>query len=401
MGSYITIILIFHDSFKMTDLKLTATTFYGLENVLADELNRLGAKNIQKTNRAVSFEGDLGFLYKVNYNIHTALRILWQIRTAGNIYKAQQLYGEISKIDWSEYMSANQTLRIDVTGQTKYFKNTRFIALKAKDAIVDQFRAKFNKRPDINLKNPDIRIILHFQDQKLSVLLDSSGESLHKRGYRTQTNMAPLNEVLASGITALSSWEGNRNLLDPMCGSGTILIEAAMWQMQIPASINRQKFTFQNWQNYNPELFELIKEGSLNKIKELPTGIKLTGYDKAPSAVAKARQNIRNANLEEFISIKQADFFRTFRPKHDTMLLFNPPYNERISIDTKQFYKRIGDTLKHHYPDTEAWLLVGNLQAIKFVGLRPSKRIKLFNGKIESRLVQYQLYEGSKRLIKQ
>ena len=381
----------------MRDLKLTATTFFGLEAILAQELRNLGAKNVVEANRAVYFEGDLGFLYKANYNLHTALRVLWEIAAVKNVYKAGHLYEAINQIDWSRFMSVNQTFRIDVTGQTQYFKNTRFIALKAKDAIVDQFRIQYNQRPDIDLKNPDIRIILHFQDQKLHILLDSSGESLHKRGYRTQTNLAPLNEVLAAGIVALSGWQGRRDLLDPMCGSGTILIEAAMMQMYIPANINRAEFSFQNWQNYDAGLFEVIKNASLKKIRELPLGTKLIGYDKAPSAVEKARQNIKNANLEAFITISVADFFKTERPQRDTLLLFNPPYDERLAIDVINFYKNIGDTLKQNYPDTEAWLLVGNLQALKSVGLRPSRRIKLFNGKLEARLVQYKLYKGTKK----
>ncbi len=381
----------------MNNLKLTATTFFGLEEVLADELLQLGARDIVKGNRSVTFTGDKGFLYKANYNLHTALRILRQIAFQKNIYKAEHLYNAIAAIDWTQYMDVSNTIRIDVTGQTKYFKNTRFIALKAKDAIVDQFRQKYNSRPDISLKNPDLRIVLHFKDDKLDILLDSSGEPLHKRGYRTMTNIAPLNEVLAAGIVALSDWRGNENLLDPMCGSGTILIEAAMYAMQIPAGINRQQYAFQKWKDYDPELFELIKESSLKKIRELPAGVKLIGYDKAPSAVEKAIQNVKNANLEEFITIKQADFFRTIRPKKPTQLLFNPPYDERLSIDTQSFYQKIGDTLKNNYPNTIAWMLVGNLQALKYVGLRPSKRIKLFNGKIEARLVKYELYSGSKK----
>jgi len=381
----------------MTDLKLTATTFYGLEQILADELQQLGAKHVKTANRAVYFEGDLGFLYKANYNLHTALRVLRQLKSFRQIYKAQQLYRAIIGIDWSQWLTLKQTFRIDVTGQTKYFKNTNFIALKAKDAIIDQFRAAYNQRPDIDLKQPDIRIVLHFKDQHLDVLLDSSGEPLHKRGYRTQTNIAPLNEVLAAGIISLSGWQARRSLLDPMCGSGTILIEAAMWQMRIPAAINRQKFAFQNWSDYDETLFELIKNSSINKIRELPAGIKLTGYDKAPSAVAKARLNIKNANLDAFIRIEQADFFKTKAVDSELFLLFNPPYDERLSIDIKAFYKNIGDTLKQEYSGSEAWLLTGNLQTLKYVGLRPSKKIKLFNGKLEARLVQYLMYAGSKR----
>jgi len=381
----------------LENLRLTATTFYGLESVLAQELSDLGARNIRTGNRAVHFEGDKGFMYKANYNLHTALRILREIAVYHKIYKAEHLYKALYEIDWEKYTDVNGRIRIDVSGQTKFFKNTRFIALKAKDAIVDQFKEKYNKRPDVDLKNPDLRIVLHFYDQKMEVLLDSSGDSLHKRGYRTQTNIAPLNEVLAAGIVGLSGWNGQKNLLDPMCGSGTVLIEAAMRAMKIPAGINRKNFGFQNWKNFDKELFSLIQESSFNKIRELPAGIKLTGFDKAPSAVAKARQNVENAGLEDFINIKQADFFKSVRPQQELSLLFNPPYNERLSIDTQDFYKRIGDTLKHNYPGTEAWMLAGNLQALKFVGLRPSRKIKLFNGKIESRLVQYIMYAGSKK----
>lgn len=381
----------------MNDLKLTATTFYGLEQVLAGELQQLGARNIKLANRAVYFEGDLGFLYKANYNLHTALRILRQLKSFGKIYKAEQLYHAVAAIDWSEWFLPQQTFRIDVTGQTKFFKNTKFIALKAKDAVVDQFRSSYNRRPDIDLKQPDIRIVLHFSDQHLNVLLDSSGEPLHKRGYRTQTNMAPLNEVLAAGIVSLSGWQANRSLLDPMCGSGTILIEAAMLQMRIPAAINRQKFAFQNWSYYDPSLFDVIKNSSIDKIRELPAGVKLTGYDKATSAVKKARKNIKNANLEAFVQIEQADFFNTKAVDSKQFILFNPPYDERLSIDIKAFYKNIGDTLKQSYTGSEAWLLTGNLQTLKYVGLRPSKKIKLFNGKLEARLVQYLLYEGTRK----
>ncbi len=381
----------------MNNLQLTATTFFGLESVLAAELLDLGARNIKIGNRAVHFEGDLGFMYKANYNLHTALRILWQIGHFKNIYKPDNLYRAISQINWDEYIDSHQSFRIDVTGQTKFFKNTRFIALKAKDAIADFFRAKYGKRPDVSLKSPDLHIILHFFDQKMTVMLDSSGSSLHKRGYRSLTNLAPLNEVLAAGMVALSGWNGQTGMLDPMCGSGTILIEATMWALKIPAGINRKDFGFKHWKNYDSELFKLIQKSSFKRIIELPAGTKISGYDKAPSAIKKAVQNIENAGLDEFINVKQADFFSTMRPSYPVTLIFNPPYNERLSIDTRNFYNQIGSTLKHRYTNTTAWLLTGNLQALKYIGLRSAKKIKLFNGKIESRLVRYDLYEGSKK----
>ncbi len=378
----------------MTNYKLSATTFAGLEQVLADELLELGAKNIKKGIRNVQFEGDLGFIYKANYNIHTALRIFKQIYFAKFVKTGGQLYHQISNIDWSKYISVNQTFRIDVSGKSKFFDNTQFVALKSKDAIVDQFRSKTGSRPDIDLRNPDIRILVHLQGEKVQVLLDSSGDSLHKRGYRSATNIAPINEVLAAGITKITGWKALTNLLDPMCGSGTILIEAAMIAMNIPANINRKKFGFENWQDFDEELFNLIKDVSLKKIREIPKGIKIMGFDKAPSAVEKAIQNVKNAGLEEFISIKQQDFFKTFRPENKTTLIFNPPYNERLSIDVKYFYKEIGDTLKNNYPDITAWILVGNTEALKSVGLRTSKKIALYNGKIEVRLVKYEMFKG-------
>jgi putative N6-adenine-specific DNA methylase len=381
----------------MKDLRLTATTFYGLETVLAEELLQLGAKNIQIANRAVYFSGDKGFLYKANYQLHTALRILKEIGYFQHIYKPGNLYDAVYSIRWSEIFDANQTFRIDVTGQTRFFNNSRFTALKAKDAIVDQFRNHYGKRPDISIKNPDIRILLHFKNQQLHILLDSSGNSLHQRGYRTMTNKAPLNEVLAAGIIALSGWNAQTTLLDPMCGSGTILIEAVMKVMQIPAAINRTAFSFQNWKDYDENLFEIIRESGLNKIRELSPDIKITGYDKAPSAVEKARQNIQNAGLEDYITIKQTDFFKTFNKEGNLTLIFNPPYDERLTINTREFYKNMGNTLKFHYPSSIAWLLTGNLPALKYVGLRPNRKIKLFNGKIESRLVKYELYTGSKK----
>ncbi len=382
---------------NLDNLKLTAKTLYGFEDILADELLDLGARNIKKGNRSVNFEGDLGFVYKANYNLHTAIRILVHIKHFRGIKSQEQLYTAISRINWEKYLNRTGSFAISVSGQTKYFNNTQFLALKSKDAIADQFRKKYKVRPNIDLDRPDLRINLHFKDDILNVSLDSSGDSLHKRNYRSATNIAPINEVLAAGIVKLSGWDAGSNLIDPMCGSGTILIEAAMLAMRIPANINRKEFGFEKWSNYNADLFELIKTSSLKKIREISKNIKLIGYDKAPSAVEKAIQNVKNANLDEFIKIKQADFFKTTKPEGKTSLIFNPPYDERLSINTKEFYKNIGDTLKHRYSGSTAWFITGNLEALKSVGLRPSKRIPLFNAKIEARLVKYEMYQGSRK----
>lgn len=285
---------------------------------------------------------------------------------------------------------------IDTTIYSDHFNHSQFVALKSKDAIVDQFMQNEGERPDIDKNFPDLRINIHIQRDTCSVALDTSGASLHHRGYRTATNIAPINEVLAAGILLLSGWKGNSDFLDPMCGSGTFLVEAAMIACQIPANINRKEFAFEKWNDWDNDLFEKIEASLLKKVVDFP--YKIMGYDKAPSAVMKAKDNVKNANLEDYISIEQQDFFETKKEKEFPLhIVFNPPYGERLNIELERFYREIGDTLKQGYPNTEAWFITGNLEALKFVGLRPSRKIKLFNGKIESRLAKYELYAGSKK----
>jgi putative N6-adenine-specific DNA methylase len=234
----------------------------------------------------------------------------------------------------------------------------------------------------------------------VEISLDSSGTSLHQRGYRSATNIAPINEVLAAGILMLSGWRGDTDFLDPMCGSGTLLIEAAMIACNIPPNLNRKEFAFQKWSDWDNDLYEKIEASSLNKTRSFSYTI--TGYDKAPSAIRKAEQNISNANLDDFIKIEREDFFRTEKEDSDKSLhiLFNPPYGERLPIDVDVFYSRIGDTLKQSYSGSQAWFITANMEALKFVGLRSSKRIKVFNGKLESKLVKYELYSGTKKVHK-
>lgn len=377
------------------NFKMIAKTFFGFEDVLAKELQILGAQEVETGVRMVSFKGDKGFMYKANLALRTALKILkpvYQFRA----YNEKTLYNGIQNIDWSKYISVNQSFVIDVTLHSDHFNHSQFVALKAKDAIVDQFRDKFGKRPDIDKDFPDLRINLHIHNDKCSIALDTSGDSLHHRGYRTATNIAPINEVLAAGMLLLSGWDGQGDFLDPMCGSGTILAEAAMIACNIPANINRKEFAFEKWNDWDNDLFDTIVESLMKKTKEFHYSIK--GYDKAPSAVIKAKDNIKNANLEDYITITQADFFTTEKQtKGPLHMVFNPPYGERLDIDMERFYKNIGDTLKQNYPGTHAWFITANLEALKFVGLKPSRKIKLFNGKLEARLVKYEMYEGSKR----
>lgn len=374
---------------------MIAKTFFGFEEILAKELQQLGAQEVTIGTRAVSFKGDKGFMYKANLSLRTALKILKPIYYF-RAFNEQSLYKGIQGIDWSKYLEANQTFVIDTTIHSDNFKHSQFVSQKAKDAIVDQFREKFGQRPSVDKDFPDLRINIHIDRDQCSVSLDTSGASLHHRGYRTATNIAPINEVLAAGMLLLSGWDGSSHFLDPMCGSGTILIEAGMIACNIPANINRKEFAFEKWNDWDNDLFDQIIDSLMKRTKEFHYTI--VGYDKAPSAVNKVKDNVINANLEDYIKVSQANFFDT---KKETVgplqMVFNPPYGERLDIDLERFYRELGDTLKNNYPNTNAWFITANLEALKFVGLRPSRKIKLFNGSLEARLVKYEMYEGSKK----
>jgi len=380
----------------MENFKLTAKTFFGFEEILAKELQILGAQQVEIGTRVVSFKGDKGFMYKANLALRTALKILKPIKTF-KAHNDKALYEGIRAIDWSDYLTEHNTFLVETTLHSENFNHSQFVALKTKDAIVDQFRDLNGKRPSIDKDFPDLQIHVHIDRDNVTVSLDSSGASLHHRGYRTATNIAPINEVLAAGMLILAGWEGKSHFLDPMCGSGTILAEAAMIACNVPANINRKEFGFEKWNDWDAELFDNILESLLKKTREFHYTIK--GYDKAPSAVSKAKDNVRNANLDEYITITNENFFDSKKETDGPLqMVFNPPYGERLDIDMERFYREVGDTLKQNYPNTNAWFITANLEALKFVGLKPSRKIKLFNGKLEARLVKYEMYEGSKKV---
>jgi len=374
---------------------MIAKTFFGFEEILEKELLQLGAQEVTPGIRMVSFVGDKGFMYKANIALRTALKILKPIYHF-RVTNEESLYKGISGINWANYMNSNMTFVIDSTVHSDKFNHTEFVSQKTKDAIVDQFRTRTGQRPSVDKEHPDVRINIHIDKDQCSVALDTSGASLHHRGYRTATNIAPINEVLGAGMLLLSGWDGQGDFLDPMCGSGTLLAEAAMIACNIPANINRREFAFEKWNDWDNELFNVVTDSLLKKVREFHHTI--TGYDKAPSAVQKAKDNVKNANLEEYIKIEERNFFDTEKEtKGPLHMVFNPPYGERIDIQMEQFYATIGDTLKKSYPGTNAWFITANLEALKFVGLKPSRKIKLFNGSLEARLVKYEMYEGSKR----
>ena len=374
---------------------MVAKTLFGFEDLLAKELTQLGAQEVKTGVRNVSFSGDKGFMYKSNLALRTAIKILKPIESFV-VTGEQDLYDKIKDMPWEDYLKSTGTLAIDATIHSDLFTNSLYIAQKTKDAIVDRFRDQTGERPNVDLRFPDLKVNIHIDRQQCTVSLDSSGDSLHKRGYKTATNIAPINEVLAAGLVMLSGWDGQSDFMDPMCGSGTILIEAAMIACNIPPNLMRKEFAFERWQDWDVELFEKIEESLLSKTRDFHH--KIIGYDKAPSAVSKAKENIKNANLEEYVSIKEHNFFESEKTSEGKLhIVFNPPYDERLDIHMEEFYKNIGDTLKKNYPGTNAWFITGNLEALKYVGLKPSRKIKLFNASIEARLVKYEMYEGSKR----
>ncbi|WP_313115161.1 THUMP domain-containing class I SAM-dependent RNA methyltransferase [Aequorivita sediminis] len=382
------------------NFKMVAKTLYGMEELLAQELRQLGASSIELGTRNVSFEGDTGFMYKANLCCRTAIKILKPI-TAFNIFTEEDLYKKVYEMPWENYMDVKGSLAVNATVFSDVFTHSQYIALKTKDAIVDRFRDREGVRPDVDLDHPTLRINVHIDRNICTISLDSSGESLHKRGYKVESTLAPINEVLAAGILMLSGWQGQCDFLDPMCGSGTMLTEAAMIACNIPPNLNREEFGFETWPDFDVDLYEKIEEAALKKVRDFPH--KIYGFDSDPVAIHKTKENIKSANLQEFIEVKQQDFFESEKQGEKSLyMVFNPPYDERISVnDIQEFYSSIGNTLKRGYPGTQAWMITSNMEALKFVGLRPSRKIKLFNGKLESKLVRYEMYEGSRKASKQ
>ncbi|NNL80202.1 MAG: class I SAM-dependent RNA methyltransferase [Flavobacteriaceae bacterium] len=379
--------------------EMVAKTLFGFEEILAEELLRLGAQDIKKGVRHVSFYGDKGFMYKANLALRTAIKVLKPIKSF-KVFNEDDLYRKTKNLRWEDYLNETGSLAVDATVHSHQFTHSKYVALKVKDAIVDRFREQTGTRPDVDLRFPDLKINIHIDRQFCTVSIDSSGESLHRRGYKLATNIAPINEVLAAGLIILSGWKGQSDFMDPMCGSGTILIEAAMIACNIPPNLMRKEFAFERWTDWDQDLFDTIEESLLKKVRDFP--YKIIGYDKAPSAIRKAKENIRNAELSDFIEVTHEDFFKTSKSTEGPLhMVFNPPYGERLDIDMQSFYSQLGTTLKHGYPGTNAWFITSNLEGLKHVGLRPSRKIKVYNAKLESRLVCYEMYEGSRKAKKQ
>ncbi len=378
---------------------LIAKTFAGIEDILCGELEAIGATNTRKLTRAVEFEGDLEVMYKANLLCRTALRILKPVYTfeASN---EEMLYREIQNIDWSKHFSLDQTFAINATLNQSTLTHSQYAALKAKDAIVDQFRAATGDRPNVDIDQPDLRIHLHIYNNVCTLSFDSSGESLHKRGYREGTNQAPINEALAAALVLQSGWDKKFALADFMCGSGTILIEAAMIARNIAPNKFKERFGFQTWKDYDADLWKKIYDDAL--AAELPAeGVKIVGADISGNVLEKAQQNIEKAGLTDIIQLKRYDF-EHFKPHAETgVLICNPPYGLRIEPeDIIAMYKKIGDAMKQNLKGWTCWIFTGNLEAAKYIGLRTTRKIHLFNGPIECRFLKFEIYSGTKKRAK-
>lgn len=370
-----------------------AKTLSGLEEALATELQELGIQ-AELLHRAVRFTATNETLYRANYCSRLALRFLKFIASF-EVVKQQDLYDQIKVLPWEEYINENQSFAIDAVISQSVFTNTLFVSQKAKDAIADRFRIIYGLRPSVDLEHPDLRVNIHLQREKCTVSIDSSGHSLHKRGYRKRTWEAPLSEVLGAGLIRLSGWDQQTPLYDPMCGSGTIPMEAAMLASSTPAGFFRQEFGFMKWRDFDPSLWEHVKEEANTHIH--PVTVPIRGSDSSRQAIHAAKINIRKTHLGTAVHIQVASFHTTKPPFENGLIVMNPPYDERIQLDDSiAFYRSLGDTLKHLYSGWKAWMISSDLKALKFVGLKTSRKIPLFNGPLECRFVNYDLYKGTK-----
>lgn len=371
--------------------EMIAKTFQGLEEILAEELTALGANDIQIGRRMVSFTGDKRMMYKANFCLRTAIRILKPIKNF-TAKDADEVYNEIQAIPWEEYLDVNKTFAIDAVVFSEEFRHSKFVSYKVKDAIVDYFREKTGKRPSVRISNPDVLLNIHIAQTTCTLSLDSSGESLHRRGYRQEAVEAPLNEVLAAGMILMTGWRGECDLIDPMCGSGTIPVEAALIARNIAPGVFRKGFAFEKWVDFDADMFdELYNDDS----QEREFTHKIYGYDNNPKANEIATHNVKAAGVSKDVILAIQPFQQFEQPAEKSIIIMNPPYGERISSeDLLGLYQMIGERLKHAFTGNDAWILSYRDECFDQIGLKASVKIPLFNGALECQLRKYQLFDG-------
>ena len=383
------------------DFQMLAKTFKGLENVLAKELIELGANNVQIQRRAVSFTGDNRMLYTANFCLRTASRVLVPIATF-KAKKTDDIYEQVKQVDWIQYMTAKTTFQIDATVYSDLFRHSQFVTYRVKDAIVDWWLEHGGVRPSVQLTNPDLYLNVHIAGDIVTLSLDSSGESLHKRGYRIANTQAPINEALAAGLLLLAGWKGQSDFYDPMCGSGTLLIEAALIARNIAPGIYRKGFAFEKWANFDADLFEDI---SSDDSRERDFEYKIYGSDAGFYALQAATKNVQSANLQRDIEVRQIriqELKLIDKNTEGAFVMINPPYGERLSQDKDvlRLYQDMGTALKHQFCGATAWIISSNEEALKCVGLRPAKKIHLVNGDLECLFNKYELFKGDRKTWK-
>lgn len=382
---------------RMNEFELIAKTFMGLEPVLAQELTELGADDVQIGRRMVSFKGNKEMMYRANFHLRTAIRVLKPIKHF-KADSADEVYENVRKTDWSEYLDNGKTFSVDSVVFSEEFRHSKFVSYKVKDAIVDQFREKTGQRPNISVTNPDIRLNMHIAENRCTLSLDSSGESLHRRGYRQENVEAPLNEVLAAGMIMMSGWKGQCDFIDPMCGSGTLLIEAALIARNMAPGLFRKEFAFEKWQDFDKGLFDGIYNDDSHE-KEFAH--RIYGYDIEHPNVGKTLLNVKAAGLTKDITVRQADFKDFRQPAEKSIIIMNPPYGERISTpDILATYRMIGERLKHQFVNNDAWILSCHEECFEQIGLKPSVKIPLYNGSLECEFRKYQLFDGKMKVFR-
>lgn len=380
------------ENIEVEKFRMVAKTMAGLEDLLVEELTAIGAENVEKLYRAVSFEGDNALMYKANYLCRTALRILKPV--AKFVARDEMaLYNNVNKIEWHKIFDINETFAIDAVVSGPYFTHSQYVGLKVKDAIADEFRQHCGARPSVDVENPSLRINVYIENEKVTLSYDSSGESLHKRGYRKIVDKAPINEVLAAGLIKFTGWQYDCNFYDCMCGSGTIPIEAAMAAMNIPAGYFRESYGFMSWHDFDKDTWNAVKAEADDAIRDFD--YQIFASDHSAKAVDIARRNIAAAHLSHDINLSQQDMFELI-PEGGGVMLINPPYGERLEEDDiADLYRNIGNALKNHFLDFTAWILSSNQDAMKSIGLKPSKKVELFNGPLECKLERFDIFEGS------
>ncbi|MGB4413651.1 MAG: class I SAM-dependent RNA methyltransferase [Paludibacter sp.] len=375
------------------EFEMIAKTFRGLEEVLATELVNLGANNVEIQRRAVSFTGDKAFMYKANLHLRTASRILKPIASfqANN---PDEVYEQVKKITWSDYMAVDATFSIDSTVYSEEFRHSKFVAYRVKDAIVDWFKESSGDRPSVRLDNPQFMFNIHIAENRCTLSLDSSGESLHKRGYRIAQNEAPLNEVLAAAMLLMAGWKGQTNFVDPMCGSGTLLIEAALIALNIPPGIYRSSFGFEKWNDFDSELFDTIYN---DDSAERPFNFKIYGSDISLRSIKISEQNVKSSGLGKYIELQAKSIKDLEPPVENCLLVTNPPYGERItSDDIFGLYAALGTTLKHKFAGNTCWVISSHEECLDKIGLRPTERIRLLNGSLDCWYCHYEIFAGKR-----